>query len=550
MNSTIAIENGIMAFSTDTGGAVAQGNEGFTFDSHGSEIVRFTGDGDVGIGTTSPSAALHVKSNGGIARLESTSATGNNYLSFYDSSALKGHVGYTGSSDDDFNIFQNESANIKLFTAGSERMRIDSSGNVGIGETSPSSYGKFVVTAAGIGNHINSTSGAGGINFYEGGSGRFSLRTLNGSAGLAFYDTFNGAERMRIGSNGNVAISTNGTTNDAKLIIETDDGKHPAIKINDGGANGFSLLADNYTATESILNLGLSFSSADVVLSRSVKVSDVAGDTYLSSQAQAATKPNAFTINGDGSFRFLNTDTSATTAVDTAVTLTERMRIKSGGSVAIGTTGDVISGSAVGAEFSNAGLLYIRNNAGNSMKIQSDRADGAGIVAYFERENSDGVILEFAQGGTVEGSISVSGATVSYNGFSGTHDSSGISTDIEVGTVVSTIDELDTYTTGPKSGQTRADHAKIKVSDTVGDARVYGVLSKFDENDKPVVASVGIGSVKVTGACNGGDLLESNGDGTAKVQSDDIIRSKTIGKVTIGNSDTGVKLVSCVLYCG
>ena len=61
---------------------------------------------------------------------------------------------------------------------------------------------------------------------------------------------------------------------------------------------------------------------------------------------------------------------------------------------------------------------------------------------------------------------------------------------------------------------------------------------------------MGIGSVKVTGACAGGDLLESNGDGTAKVQSDDIIRSSTIGKVTIGNSDTGVKLVSCVLYCG
>ena len=39
-------------------------------------------------------------------------------------------------------------------------------------------------------------------------------------------------------------------------------------------------------------------------------------------------------------------------------------------------------------------------------------------------------------------------------------------------------------------------------------------------------------------------------DGTAKVQSDDIVRSKTLGKVTIGNSNTGVKLVSCVLYCG
>ena len=91
----------------------------------------------------------------------------------------------------------------------------------------------------------------------------------------------------------------------------------------------------------------------------------------------------------------------------------------------------------------------------------------------------------------------------------------------------------------------------VKVSDAVGDSRVYGVLASFSETDnKPIVASVGIGSVKVTGACSGGDLLESNGDGTAKVQSDDIIRSKTIGKVTIGNSNTGVKLVSCVLYCG
>jgi uncharacterized protein with beta-barrel porin domain len=128
--------------------------------------------------------------------------------------------------------------------------------------------------------------------------------------------------------------------------------------------------------------------------------------------------------------------------------------------------------------------------------------------------------------------------------------------------VVSTIDELDVYPntqpdikTGeeaphPKAGQTRTNHPKVKVSDTVGDKRVYGVVGRFTPENKVMVTSLGIGSVKVTGACNGGDLLESNGDGTAKVQSDDIIRSKTIGKVTIGNSDTGVKLVSCVMYCG
>ena len=160
-----------------------------------------------------------------------------------------------------------------------------------------------------------------------------------------------------------------------------------------------------------------------------------------------------------------------------------------------------------------------------------------------------------------EGDISVSGSTVSYNGFSGRHESSGIPTNTPVGTVVSTIDALDVYPnkttdkdgneiTHPKAGQTRADHAKVKISDSIGDKRVYGVVNSFNTQGKVNVASVGIASIKVTGACEGGDLLESNGDGTAKVQSDDIVRSKTLGKVTIGNSNTGVKLVSCVLYCG
>jgi hypothetical protein len=182
-------------------------------------------------------------------------------------------------------------------------------------------------------------------------------------------------------------------------------------------------------------------------------------------------------------------------------------------------------------------------------------------VAYFNRLNNDGTIIILLGNGTTEGTISVSGSTVSYNGFAGRHESSGIATSTAKGTVVSTIDDLDVYpdfqntpdgSTKPnsKAGQTRVDHAKVKVSDSVGDARVYGVVDNFDENGKLFVVSVGIASVKVTGSCSGGDLLESNGDGTAKVQSDDIVRSKTIGKVTIGNSNTGVKLVSCVMYCG
>jgi hypothetical protein len=203
----------------------------------------------------------------------------------------------------------------------------------------------------------------------------------------------------------------------------------------------------------------------------------------------------------------------------------------------------------------NAGNLdsHSNQNIGFNFRKASGACFSAGSVTpvVVNRVTDDGRLIDLLQADSLEGNISVSGSTVSYNGFSGTHESSGVPTNTAIGTVVSTIDELDTYVSGTKSGQTRADHAKIKVSDTEGDKRIYGVVSGYtEEDDKPLVASVGIGAVKVTGACAGGDLLESNGDGTAKVQSDDIIRSKTLGKVTIANSNTGVKLVSCVLYCG
>ena len=216
-----------------------------------------------------------------------------------------------------------------------------------------------------------------------------------------------------------------------------------------------------------------------------------------------------------------------------------RLIVFQNGDISIGgSTGSIInSSSATGAYF----------EAGTDLAVA--RSGGAALSVL--RQTNDGQLIRFKQAGSEEGSINVSGSSVSLQGFTGTHETSGIADDTAIGTVVSTIDELDTYVSGSKSGQTRAEHPKVKVSDSVGDSRVYGVLQSRTESDnKPLIASVGLGTILVTGACSGGDLLESNGDGTAKVQDDDIIRSKTIGKVTIGNNDAGVKSVSCVLYCG
>ena len=57
--------------------------------------------------------------------------------------------------------------------------------------------------------------------------------------------------------------------------------------------------------------------------------------------------------------------------------------------------------------------------------------------------------------------------------------------------------------------------------------------------------------VRVKGAISGGDLIQSSATtGVAEKQSDDIIRSSTVGKVSRGDDETGERLVACVLYSG
>ena len=174
------------------------------------------------------------------------------------------------------------------------------------------------------------------------------------------------------------------------------------------------------------------------------------------------------------------------------------------------------------------------------------------------RRTNDGNLLDFYQDGTVEGNISVSGNTVSYNAFAGSHwsqlqDDSKPS--ILRGTVMESINELCVW-----PGEQNERLPKSKVSDTAGSKKVYGVFMAWDNdwtgtNDMYVTA-VGAFICRVNSAVTvqEGDLLESNGDGTARVQADDIIRSSTIGKVTstvkTHQYADGSYCVPTVLYCG
>ena len=102
-------------------------------------------------------------------------------------------------------------------------------------------------------------------------------------------------------------------------------------------------------------------------------------------------------------------------------------------------------------------------------------------------------------------------------------------------------------------------HMKSKVSDTVDAKNVYGVFSNYDLDGEGyndfLVASVGsfVVRIKANETIAKGDLLQSNGDGTAKVQSDDNVKSSSFAKVlsttVIETYDDGSFIVPCSLMC-
>ena len=499
------------------------------------ERMRIDSSGRVGIGTTSMGAPLHITNATPVLRFTDSDTSRNSQIVGID-----GNLRFDADNDN-----QQSSTNISFRTDGTERARIDSSGNFGIGTTSPDSNLQIM-------NNDGSSYrfGYGGSSDVYLDADNVYIRTDNGGANTATFTTTG----LGIGTTsptdvltvaGNITVSDGSPevtfqtgASHYNWQIAAQENTNSAFEIAVGSQDA-DASNDTFSPLMTVLqsgNVGIGTTAPD----RQLSINDFSGNGTLSINASTSGASTVYFADGSsgtsiyaGYIQYSHADNSMQFATNGG---SERMRIDSSGNVLVGKTS--LDNGTIGTEIKfNGGLINVTNSAAQCMTIN--------------RLTSDGMLVLFQQDTNSEGSIQVSGSTVSYNGFSGNHESSGIASDTAKGTVCSTIDELDTYVSGTKEGQTRTDHAKIKVSDTVGDARVYGVLSSYSETDnKPIVASVGIGSVLVTGACEGGDLLESNGDGTAKVQDDDIIRSKTIGKVTIGNLDTNVKLVSCVLYCG
>ena len=178
---------------------------------------------------------------------------------------------------------------------------------------------------------------------------------------------------------------------------------------------------------------------------------------------------------------------------------------------------------------------------------------------FVNRVASDGRLVDLLQDGSTEGEISVSGTTVSFNGghlarWARLSDNSK-PTSLLKGTVMSNLDDMVVWEVDGVA-KINEQRNQVKVSDSEGDINVAGLFVEWaleqGYNDMNM-AMTGDMVIRVAQGVTvqKGDLLMSAGDGSAKPQGDDVVRSKTIAKVI---SNTVIKtysdnsfLVPCVV---
>jgi len=207
--------------------------------TQGTERMRITSAGDVGIGTSSPANKLHVVTNSttatakGLTLTNTAVSTGSGQVEIdfitdqVDGSTLTNKARITASLDGDnpalgYLAFSTRNSTIQ------ERMRITSAGNVGIGTASPSAKLHLSVGAAteNVTLLTGSTTSA-TYTQYANSGGSFYVG-IDNSAGSSFGSAYSanlyygggypmlfwtgGTERMRIGASGDVCLGT--TNND------------------------------------------------------------------------------------------------------------------------------------------------------------------------------------------------------------------------------------------------------------------------------------------------------------------------------------------------
>jgi hypothetical protein len=177
---------------------------------------------NVGIGTTSPAAKVHISGNGAVQRLESNGTY--TALDFYNTTAAANSRNWSIGSNlynyGDFNIMNSVSSG-SAPTSANTYLTINKDGLVGIGTTSPVVKLQVDGTISSTGVLTAYTS-VPSINIGHDGSSAFIAATSGGGANSPIYFSVgNNAEKMRITTAGNVGIGTTNPNSKLEIVGNT-----------------------------------------------------------------------------------------------------------------------------------------------------------------------------------------------------------------------------------------------------------------------------------------------------------------------------------------
>ena len=330
--------------------------------SSSSEAMRISSAGRVGIGTSSPSVPLEISNTYPVIRLTDSDGTAP-YAQIINS------AGILQLRADDGNSTNNSS--MQFWVDGSEDMRIDSLGRVGIGTASPTFT--LEVNGGGAADNLKVESQSTLTNFYQTTAGGTTV-FQNNNGNMAMYT--GGTARMHIAADGNVGIGI-GNSKEA-MIQSTNSGRvasNPAYSFNGDLDTGmFNPQTDNTVAFATGGSERMRIDSAGTVQFKG-------GTTDNAIQIWENNSEIARIGGSSGKLNFLVGSTTAS-----------RMTIDSSGNVLVGTSN-----------------VYPADNnvAGHSLtavgQLQSSVSGYAPFVA--NRKTSDGDIVILKKDGTAVGSI-------------------------------------------------------------------------------------------------------------------------------------------------
>ena len=614
---------GIIEFPNTTVNSIIRtlGETPLVFQINSTEWMRITSDGKVGIGTASPQQAIHTQSAGSSTIIAERTGANAGIIGLY---ASQNPALVWGTSTDFLRFAVIDDTSLGGFA---ERMRISTSGNLLVGTTTdngarlqvsgtatfsssvtagdgtqtPASDATITirkgVAFAGLDFKSARTSGnIGGLRFYNSDDTIKTQILAEVDSSLVFY-TNTSSQRMRITSDGNVGIGTSSPS--TKLDVRSlgaGENLNLLYLSADAAATGGATAALNVSAASNLIkfttqtNDSISFetngtnermritSTGNVGIgtaSPSVLLNTFKNDDLFTIQLRAESNTSSvlsYTGIAPAVIEYYrNTATGVDLTIQTKIALggaggnivfapqgtatsltpVERMRITKEGNVLIQK--EVANNTDTGVAWNFNDYLGIAHNSSDS----GDR------VILINRNASDGSLIDFRQGNVTEGSINVSGTTVSYNGghlsrWSQT-ESNEIIEGLVKGTVMSNLDQMAVWV-NPETGEPYPNEQLncMKISDIEGDPNVAGVFVNWQYDSELLtndmnIAMTGDMIIRIAPGITvqRGDLLISAGDGTAKPQDDDIIRNSTIAKVTSTHItctyEDGSYCVPCVL---